>query len=111
MNLFVTSSIVFMSLIVAIIYGQHICDSYVNNGKRALIYSVDNRQIFVLIDKDFWILTESDGKFIFTPSNRQAFGYDKHLGNRIATLFNQNAFKFTINGQNKDIIVFYDVRK
>ena len=105
--MFFLSSIVLMSGLVFVLKGQDFCEQYEANNFTALVYSADNRNLFVIIDKYFWIIYENDSQLAFIKSDRQAFGWNKVLGNRMTTLFSAKyEYEFEIPHQ---VFVFYDV--
>ena len=95
-----------MSGLVFVLKGQEFCDRYEANNFTALIYSADNRNLFVIIDKYFWIINENDSQLAFIKSDRQALGRNEVLGNRMTTLFSAKYNQMVIKDE---VLVFYNV--
>ena len=97
-----------MSGLVFVLKGQDFCEQYEANNFTALVYSADNRNLFVVIDKHFWIINENDSQLAFNKSYRQAFGRNEVLGNRMTTLFSAK-YEQTITDKTDIMFVFNDV--
>lgn len=84
---------------------QDFCQKYLDNNRKVSIFSVDNRKVFVFVDKYFWILTEQNKRLSFSGSN----GMDERLANRMSALF--HVYLYDDNNQVVEGIAFYDVRR
>ena len=84
---------------------QDFCQSYAANNYKAVMFSPDKLNLFVVIDDKFWIINERDSRLSFREQNRQAVNSSKLLGNRISTLF----LIETNDNELKDFIGYYDV--
>ena len=82
------------------------CSSYKNNNYTAMIFSADNKQIFVFIDKDYWILSENNQKVSFIRDDKRSSGREEILGNRFNFVFFP---KTLLRDKPTNIFVFYDV--
>ena len=84
---------------------QDFCQSYAANNYKAVMFSPDKLNLFVVIDDKFWIINERDSRLSLRGQTRQAVNSSKLLGNRISTLF----LIETNDNELKDFIGYYDV--
>ena len=60
------------SLLWLITKGQDFCQSYQKNNYRLIVHSHDNKNVWLIIDKHFWLIRWMNGKFLWDRDDRQA---------------------------------------
>ena len=95
------------------INGLEFCDALKINNNKVLIYSADNKNLFLFIDKYYWIITERFSQMKFKRGDSQAYGSKEWLSNDIATIFHH---RIQLNAtddfsEERDSFVPYIVRK